>query len=154
MNTITRRNSVSLLLGGALVLSLSAGAQQKFPEKSQAYNLSRETSLQGTVVEYQSSSSVGPSGAHVTVRTDSGTVDVHLGNARLLAASHISLVPGDRIRIIGENLMSSEGTQFLARILVKGNQQVTLRSIRGIPFRSTHPVPTAVQPNPAPRGAL
>jgi hypothetical protein len=131
----------SVFLAAPLLFTLSAAAQQKppvTPARVQPYNLSREVSLQGTVVAYTAASTVAPLGAHVTVQTSSGPVDVHLGNARLLTDNHISLSAGDSVRIIGENVTRAENTNFLARILVKGNQQVALRSIRGIPFVASH----------------
>jgi hypothetical protein len=77
---------------------------------------------------------VAPLGPHVTVATGSGVVDVHLGNARLLQANHLSLSAGDSIQIVGENVAYGAGTQFVARVIQKGNQIVALRSTRGFPL--------------------
>jgi hypothetical protein len=114
-----------------------ASAQQKSPISSQsnrAYDMSRETVLQGTVVQYTPGSTVAPLGAHVTVQTGSGVIDVHLGNPRLLAASNLTLSSGDAVRIVGESVAFGQGTQFLARLLQKGNQVLELRSTRGFPL--------------------
>ena len=77
---------------------------------------------------------MAPLGPHVTVSTGSGVVDVHLGNARLLEASHLSLSAGDSIQIVGENISYGSGTQFVARVIQKGNQTVALRTTRGFPL--------------------
>jgi hypothetical protein len=143
-------------LAAALALCPTAGAQQAAPSavrRLASYDLSREVSLQGTIVQYSSSSSASPLGAHATVQTSSGTIDVHLGNPRLLDANHVSLAAGDSIRIIGENVTTAQGTQFLARILIKGNQQVALRTVRGLPFVSSHQRPSAGQSN-VPEGGV
>jgi hypothetical protein len=127
-----------VLFGGALILSVNAGAQQKASSStssSRAYDLHREVSLLGTVLEYQATSATPPLGAHVTLQTSSGIVDVHLGNAQLLAANHFSLAPGDALRIFGENLNGSQGAQFVARIVQKGAQAITVRSLQGIPLK-------------------
>jgi hypothetical protein len=97
----------------------------------QSYNAGREAQLVGTVVKYDSASSVPPMGAHVLVQTASGQVDVHLGNAKVLAANHLALNAGDSIRIVGEPLALGDGTYFAARIVQKGTQAVAVRNTKG-----------------------
>jgi hypothetical protein len=123
-----------LALGLTLTFCLFAEAQQtKQPDVSrlQSYDLSREGSLLGTVVKYDTASAVPPLGAHVLIQTASGQVDVYLGNPRVLQASHFELKPGDSVRIVGENLAVGEATIFAARIAQKGTQAVAVRSAKG-----------------------
>lgn len=125
-------------LAGIFLLSTIANAQQKaqpVAQRNLSYDMSREVSLQGTVVGFAENSSVPPLGARLSIRTSSGDVDVHLGDARLLKASQFSVAAGDTIRIIGESLPYGDGTQFFARIIQKENQAVALRSARGLPLR-------------------
>src|SRR5260370_12274332 len=75
-----------------------------------------------------------PLGAHVTVQTAAGQVDVHLGNARVLLASHFQLNPGDNVRIVGEPMALGEGTYFAARIVQKGTQAIAVRNTKGFPL--------------------
>jgi hypothetical protein len=141
MKAIIPIKAVFILLSGALILSAGANGQQKASTtapSSRAYELSREVSLQGTVVEYRAASSTPPLGAHVSLQTASGIVDVHLGNPQLLTANHFSLAPGDTVRIIGENLNGAQGNQFVARILQKGTQAIAVRSLEGIPLKPGH----------------
>ena len=138
MNEPIRWNSLSVWLCGALLLSASAAAQQKTqsaPQQMRAYEVSREVSVQGTVVSFTENSSTPPLGPHVVIQTASGPVDVHLGNARLLTANHFSLAAGDSVRVIGENVAYGTGNQFFARIIQKGSQTLALRSTRGFPLR-------------------
>jgi hypothetical protein len=138
MSPNTRVTKLNLLIVSALLLSVSAGAQQKAStllQHSRSYDLGREVSLQGTVMEYKPSSSITPIGAHLTLQTSSGIIDVHLGNPQMLAANHFSLSPGDAVRIIGENLNESQETQFVARIIQKGTQAIAVRSLQGIPLK-------------------
>jgi hypothetical protein len=125
-------------LAGALFLSITASAQQQkaqtVPQRNQSYDVSRESVLQGTVLTYTAASSTAPLGAHVTVQTASGAVDVHLGNAQLLAANHFSLSSGDGVRIVGESVAYGTSSQFLARLVQKGNQTLAVRSVRGFPL--------------------
>jgi hypothetical protein len=124
-------------LAGVVLLAAVAGAQQRaqsIPQKNQSYDVNRETVVEGAVLQYTAASTVAPLGAHVTVQTASGIVDVHLGNARLLAANHFSLAGGDSVRIVGENVPYGTGIQFLARVIQKGNQVLAVRSTRGFPL--------------------
>ena len=124
------------LVGSALLLSTMASAQQKsIPQRNLSYDVSREVALQGSVISYSETSSVAPFGPHVTLQTSSGVVDVHLGNARVLESNHFTLAAGDSVRVVGENVPVGTGTQFLARIVQKGNQTVALRSAQGFPLR-------------------
>src|SRR5205823_1670234 len=66
-----------------------------------AYDAKRETVLEGTVVGYTESAQIAPTGAHATVQTTSGDVDVHLGPASYLQAKHFSLAAGEQVRFAG-----------------------------------------------------
>ncbi len=99
-----------------------------------AYDVKRETTLIGTVQAYTPAAQAPPLGPHVALRTSSGVVDVHLGEARLLAANHFTITSGDTLRIIGESVAYGNGTQFVARIVQKGAQTLAVRSVRGIPL--------------------
>ncbi len=124
-----------LMLAGLLILCLAASAQRVMPSDAQllrTYNASREISLVGTVIKYETNSAVPPMGAHVTLQTASGQVDVHLGNAKVLEINHLSLNSGDNVRIVGEPMALGEGTYFAARIVQKGTQAVAVRNARGL----------------------
>ena len=130
-----RSKAGAFALGIALALCISANAQEatKQPDAQQlrSYNVSRESFLLGTVVKFESASSTLPMGAHLTVQTSSGPIDVHLGNAKVLQASHLELNPGDSVRIVGELLALGDGTYFAARVVQKGAQAVAVRNTKG-----------------------
>jgi hypothetical protein len=137
-----RLRTFAMLFAGALFLSTSVGAQQKsaaIPShgNAPAYDVARESTLQGTVVEYTAASSSAPFGPHVLLQTATGTVDAHLGNSKVLEANHISLSAGDSVQVVGENLPFNHGTVFAVRTLQKGSQTVTLRSKNGMPLVNT-----------------
>jgi hypothetical protein len=138
MNRPLRWNSPSVWLYAVLLFSVTAAAQQKtqsIPQQRRAYDVSREVSLQGSVVSFAENSSTAPLGPHVVIQSTSGPVDVHLGDARLLKVNHFTLAAGDSVRVIGENVPYGTGSQFFARIIQKGSQTLTLRSTRGFPLR-------------------
>jgi hypothetical protein len=127
-------------LAGVLLLLTIASAQQRAqtaPQRNQAYELSREVSVQASVISYSETSSAAPFGPHVTLQTSSGVLDVHLGNVRLLESNRFTLSAGDTIRVIGEKVLLDSGTQFLARVIQKGDQTLALRSPQGFPLRPT-----------------
>lgn len=96
-----------------------------------AYDAKRETVLEGTVVGYTESAQIAPTGAHATVQTASGDVDVHLGPASYLQAKHFSLAAGEQVRFVGVKAVVNGKDVFLARIAQKGNQVLAIRSPRG-----------------------
>jgi hypothetical protein len=118
-----------------------SGAQQKQPVGSAApapgaYDARRETMVQGTVVSFTTDSVTPPVGTHVLVQTGSGTLDVHLGSARVLVSAKMELNPGDTVRLVGENIgLPGGGSVFAARILQKGGQSVMLRNAKGVLVR-------------------
>ncbi len=128
-----------VMFAGALFFCFSAGAQQPTQldvQRLQSYELSRELSVVGTVLKYEPASSVAPMGPNLLLQTASGPLDVHLGNARFLQASHFDLNPGDNVRVVGESLALGDGTFFAARILQKGTKAIAVRNAKGFPFTS------------------
>jgi hypothetical protein len=136
-----RKMTLWFVIGTALLCGRAVG-QEKAPQtpvRSSGYDLKREGTLVGTVITYTESSTTPPLGAHVTLQTTGGVVDVHLGDARLLTANHFNIQAGDTLRIIGENVASGSAAPFLARIVQNGTQALAVRSERGIPVRHVAP---------------
>lgn len=147
-----RLRIVTLLVGTALRAAGGFAQQPTLPAVHQNdYSASRETTVQGKVLEYSDTSATAPVGAHVKLQTASGVVDVHLGNARIIAANHLSLAAGDAVTVTGENVAFGGGIMFAARsIQKKGGVSVMLRSKNGIPLLLT---PRTANGQVAPAGA-
>ena len=128
--------SMLLAMGTA---SQAVRGQQKPSTSAVIYDSARERTLIGTVVSYQPAVDKPPLGAHLTLNTGAGTVDVHIGDARFLTANHLQIQTGDNLRIIGENVAYAGGTQFLARVIQKAAQALVIRSVRGIPLSYAAP---------------
>lgn len=136
MNATIRSKAGIFAFAIALGFCGSANAQEaKQPDTSQlrSYSVGRESSVIGTVVKFDSASSMLPAGAHVLLQTSAGQIDVHLGNAKVLLAAHFELNPGDSVRIVGEPLALGDTTYFAARVVQKGAQAVAVRNTRGFP---------------------
>lgn len=135
----SHRHAILLVLGCAALLAAPANAQRRAAKASNAantstYDASREVSVQGTVLSYVENSSAPPIGAHVTLQTSSGNLDVHLGDARLLKMANFSVSAGGSLRVIGENVAVGAHTFFLARIIQQGSQALAVRTTRGMPL--------------------
>ena len=99
-----------------------------------AYEIAKDVSLQGTVLSFTENSQTAPIGAHVSLQTAAGNVDVHLGDARFLHLAKLNIAPGASVRFVGQ--MSSVGKNqiFLARLVQVGAQVVAVRSDHGLPL--------------------
>ncbi len=117
-----------------VLLSASfADAQQPtaVAEANSSYDVSRETTVTGKVLSYIAESSAPPIGAHVSIQTLYGPVDVHIGSAKLLEQKGFNLAAGDSIRITGEVISYGQTPTFAARIIENGTQSVTVRNTKG-----------------------
>jgi hypothetical protein len=142
----------SAALAGTILLLTAAGAQQRgavVSSRPTAYDATREKVLQGTVVSYTEDSSRPPMGAHVTVQTASGTVDVHLGPASYLRSNHFSLAAGESVRLVGVSVLTKGGNVFLARMAQHGTQAIAVRSPNGF-LLANSPVRALLQSERAP----
>ncbi len=128
----------TLLAIAAALTSVSVSPQQKSAPPTNldlaTYDVKREVTLLGTVQSFTPAAQTPPLGAHLTLQTAAGIIDVHLGDSRFLAANQFQINTGDALRIVGENLTSDTRTQFVARLIQNGAQVLALRTIRGIPF--------------------
>lgn len=107
-----------------------------------AYDMARESVISGKILQYSSASTTPPFGAHISLQTSSGTIEVHAGNAKVIQASNLSLQAGNTVSITGETVPLGNASVFVARIIQKGSQSVSVRSKNGVPL-----LPTAVGAN-------
>jgi len=117
-----------------LVPGISVLAQQPRDEatsRSVAYSPTRETIVQGSVLSYTENSSALPIGAHATIQTATGTVDVHLGPGSYLRANQFRLTPGDPVRFVGTLARRGKEAVFLARAAQSGSRAITIRTAQG-----------------------
>jgi len=119
-------------VGWGQQIQLSAGHRS-----GAAYDVARESVISGKIVQYSSASTTPPLGAHISLKTASGTLEVHAGNAKVIQASNISLQAGDSVSITGENVPFGNRNVFVARVIQKGTQSVTVRSKNGVPLLPT-----------------
>jgi hypothetical protein len=102
--------------------------------RSFAYEATPETVMEGTVLSYSAEAATPPLGAHLTLQTANGPVDLHLGGASYLQANHFSLAKGDSVRVVGVNSATRQGSIFLVRVIQKGGHTLILRTAKGAPL--------------------
>src|SRR5258707_13521581 len=114
-------SSGNVWMAAAVAIALCTAAFGKQPPAAPAtraseYDVKRESDVVGTVVAYAANSKTAPFGARVTMQTGSGGIEVHLGDARLLAANHFSIATGDTLRIVAETLTAGNANPCVARM--------------------------------------
>ena len=139
--TWTRTKCILALL---LLTSLCprAAAAQRAPTRASApaaYDVKRGITVLGAFMAYPQTPQAPPFGACVTLETSAGTVDVHLGDAKFLAANQFAIQPGDSLRAVGEAVAYGTGSPFVARVVQNGARALMVRSISGFPLSSAAP---------------
>ncbi len=148
---------LSLSLFSAIALPAFAqtpGGSAAAQPAPRGYDITKEVILRGTISQVVQRPAAGlPLGLHLMVATGQGTVDVHLGPYLGRIASEKGLVAGAAIQMYGVSTHFAAGDVFLARIVVVGNQTITVRSENGFPVR---PIPAGARTTrgPQPSGDL
>jgi hypothetical protein len=148
MTRTTHRTTRALACVAACVFLAVLSAHTAASEESSSagrgfgfvYDPTREVALVGTVQEFVTKHVAGsPVGLHVLVSTSGKTIDAHIGPL-LSKQVRGTLQVGELVQIVGvrENV---HGKSFLlARQLIYGGRQVTVRNERGFFVRpASHP---------------
>jgi len=104
------------------------------------YDPAREVTLVGTVQEFVTKHSAGsPMGLHVLISTSGKTVDAHIGpvlSRQLQETLHV----GELVQVVGVRENVHGKNVLLARQLIYGGRQVTVRNERGfLVHPASHP---------------
>ena len=131
-----------ILLGLAgLMLALPAGAQS-----GRLYDPKNVVTIQGQVEKVETKSRPGRRGGEekpgrqaqiAYLKTDQGTVLVHLGPARFLEEQQFAPKVGDTMSVTGSKLTTGRGEVILAAEVKSGGRTLTLRDAQGIPVWRT-----------------
>jgi hypothetical protein len=100
-----------------------------------AYDSAKEITVEGSIEEVVTHPAPGSAvGIHLLVSSDGNVLDAHLGPF-LSAENREALVTGQPVRIIGVSEKADGQNLFLARLLIIGERQVTIRNERGFLVR-------------------
>ncbi len=69
----------------------------------------------------------------MVVKTDTGTILVHLAPASFLKEIDASFTKGDQVEVLGAKAPNAPEEEILAREITVGTNTVTLRDDKGIP---------------------
>lgn len=101
------------------------------------YDPATEATVSGIVREVkQVTGSRGWGGTHLTLDTDAGAIDVHLGPSTFLADKEFTFAKGDQIEVIGSKIKYQDADALIAREVKKAGKVLTLRDARGFPVWS------------------
>ena len=131
------------LLVGALALA-SAALQAQQPPRRMApsnpamprYDVSTVASYSGTVTAIDTLASMmgmPGSGVHLTLKTATETLPVHLGPVMYLAQQKLRLAKGDVVEVRGSRIVLSTVPTRLAATVVRGADTLALRDAAGLP---------------------
>jgi hypothetical protein len=126
---------VVLVVALGLVAPLAFAQQRPGGGKGMPkYNPSTEVTLKGTVEKVtQNASPRGWPGTHLTLKTGTETLDVHVGPSAFLTEKKFEIAAGDQLEVIGSKIKFEGADALLAREIKKGDKSLTLRNAQGIP---------------------
>jgi len=125
------------ILGAALLLLGTAIAQNtQSSQESYRYDASTQTTIKGVVLdvkEYQCPVS-GTLGTHITLKTDSGPIEVHLAPAKFVKLYEIEIKKGDTVAIQGSRITFEGKPSLLAKVVSIDNVTYAFRDNNGKPL--------------------
>jgi len=128
-----------LFLGALLVSCLAvtyafgerpAGQRRGVP----VYDTTTEVTVAGTVEEVKQVSRPGGwGGTHLSMTSDAGAFDVHIGPSSFLVEKGFSFAKGDQIKVTGSKVKYDGADALIAREIEKDGKVLTLRDAKGLP---------------------
>jgi hypothetical protein len=97
------------------------------------YDVSTETTITGTVQDVLRPQNGRMMGIHLTVKTATETIEVHLGPSDFIANAGFSFAKGDSVQVLGSIVMMDDGEFLIAREITKDGKTLKLRDKTGRP---------------------
>ena len=121
---------VAVVLAGAPLGAQGKGAGMGMPR----YDKATERTVTGTVEAVNPHQGRGGgTGLHLSVKTDAGILEVHVGPTAWLTQQHYAFAEHDALELIGSSVKVDGKDAFLARQIRKGDVTMTLRDANGLP---------------------
>jgi DNA/RNA endonuclease YhcR with UshA esterase domain len=131
------------ILLGVLVLLLSGAAitlvsQEKNSPKqvSYTYATTSEQTMHGLVVETRDFECpvTGTVGSHLTVKNETGSIEVHLAPASFMKQYEINIHKGDKVTVVGSKITYEGKSALIAKSVAIGNETYNFRDQSGKPL--------------------
>jgi hypothetical protein len=117
-----------------LVIGLPLAAFAQGAGGTRNYDPKTEVTVKGTIEDVQEQSGrQGGKGTHLLLKTESGTLPVHVGPSAYIAKKQFSFAKGDEIAVLGSKVTITGKQTVLAREITKDGKTLVLRNPQGIP---------------------
>ncbi len=138
--SIVRNEKPFFFMLGALAIALCYNGLAQAQGRGSGrplYDAKTETTVAGVVQEVREVAGPGRNaGVHIVLKTDSATLEVHVGPSWYLKQHKYELTKGDQIVVTGSKVKLQDVDVLLAREIKKGGTTWTLRDAQGIPLWS------------------
>ncbi|SRR6266481_451802 len=140
------KDIVRLMLGVLLVALLASAGVRLLPQsKTMAsvstesiprYDAAQEKTIQGVVqaVTDHQCAILGALGTHLTVKTDTEEIEVHLAPAAFLKNYGMAIHNGAQVAVTGVPTHFANKPALLARVVVAGRETFVFRNPKGAPY--------------------
>jgi DNA/RNA endonuclease YhcR with UshA esterase domain len=115
-------------------MSMKQDMNMKQEMKMTRYDVSTETTIRGTIQDVIRPQHSGMMGTHLTVKTATETIEVHLGPSHFIANAGFSFAKGDSVQVLGSIVMMDDGEFLIAREITKDGKTLVLRDKMGQPL--------------------
>ncbi len=117
-----------------LVMSVALWGQKPNGNTGPKYDPANEVTIKGTVDDIK----IVPGsmeGVHLLVKSDTGTILVHIAPEKFLNEMETTFQKGDQLQVVGCKIKDADGNdELLARQVTKGVNELVLRDKKGIPI--------------------
>jgi len=128
---VYRYSRIAAVLTVTLVALLGYTQMQQGGRK---YNPATEITISGVVDDVvQNQGKRGRTGTHVTLKSGSDVMTVHLGPSAFLDNNNFTVNKGDKVRVTGSKVQLGGKDVVIAREIKKADQVLTLRDEQGLP---------------------
>lgn len=111
------------------------GTGRRAPRMERHYDLNTVETISGEVVAVETTAGErGYPGAHLMLKTDGGTLPVHLGPQWHLKDQPLQVKVGDQITVTGSRVTYEEKPAVIAGEITRGNDALKLRDETGRPL--------------------
>jgi hypothetical protein len=142
--TLTNRSWMWLAAGvAALMLTVPTllAAQPRGGQGGPRYDTATEATVTGTVEAVEQITGRGGGrgrrglgGTHLTLKTGTEMLEVHLGPTAFLNEQKVVVARGDTLEIVGSRVTVDGEPVFIAKSVKKGSSVWTLRDASGLPL--------------------
>lgn len=125
----------ALLLSGATITLVSQEKHSPTPV-GYTYALNNEQTMRGWVSETKDFQCpvTGTVGSHITVKNETGSIEVHLAPATFMKQYEINIRKGDNVRVVGSRITFEGKTALIAKSVAIGNETYNFRDQSGKPL--------------------